>query len=84
MEELTKYLKALVLIELGRLQESERAGKTGPKAELLLADAGFSHKEISEMLGKSAGAVAKAVSRARAAKKIQMSEESGGANAGKE
>ena len=38
------------------------------KPELLLSKAGFQHKEIADLLGKSQAAVAKTISRGRAAK----------------
>lgn len=69
MEELAKYLKALVLIQLGAAQQrAEREGRS-PKFELLLADAGFSTAEVAQMLGKSPAAAAKAISRGRAARR---------------
>lgn len=70
MEELTKYLRALLLLGLWNAQNPRHAGtQAEPKLELLLSDSGFSHKEISDMLVKSPTAVAKAVSRARAARR---------------
>ena len=58
--ELVKYTKALLLVELQRLKNSEGA----PKAELLLARAGLTQREISELLGKNLAAVAKTLQRA--------------------
>jgi len=70
MEEIVKYLKALLLLELSRAQqEAQRAGTATTKLDLVLADSGFAHKEIADMLDKSPVAVAKAVSRARAARR---------------
>jgi hypothetical protein len=43
------------------------SGAAYRKPELLLERAGFTHKEIADMLGKTHTAVAKTVSRARAA-----------------
>jgi DNA-directed RNA polymerase specialized sigma24 family protein len=61
MEELEKYLKALVYLQLeARGDESERQ-----KTELLLARSGFTAREIAEFLGKSEAAASKAISRAR-------------------
>ena len=74
MEELAKYLRALVLLGLWNAQNGVHAGSSAvPKLELLLADSGFSHKDISEMLSKSQAAVAKAVSRGRATRRGAVS-----------
>lgn len=66
MQELTRYTKALLLLQL---RSAMAAGKQGEGSELrpeiLLADAGFSAKEAAELLGKTPAAVAKAISRAR-------------------
>lgn len=60
MDELLKYNKALVLLQLQAL------GVVGfPKAELLLVKAGFGHREIADLLGKTQTAVAKTISRAQ-------------------
>lgn len=70
MEELAKSLRALLLLELWTVQEAaQRSGATPPRLELLLADSGFGHKEVAEMLGKSSVAVSKAISRGRAARR---------------
>jgi DNA-directed RNA polymerase specialized sigma24 family protein len=64
MEELVKYLRALVL-----LQVQAMSGDEAPvKVEITLSRAGFSAREIAEMTGKTQAAVAKAISRARAKK----------------
>jgi hypothetical protein len=61
MEELVKYMKALVF-----LQVQQATGQTTfGKPELLLSQAGFSHKEIGEILGKKANAVGMAIARAK-------------------
>jgi hypothetical protein len=60
MEELVKYLKALVM-----LQANQQAGGNPVKPELLLHKAGFRAKEIGEIVGKNEAAVRKAVSRNR-------------------
>lgn len=60
MEELVKYLKALVYIQANRASESEPV-----KLEILLHRAGLRPKEIAEALGKNEGAIAKAITRAR-------------------
>ena len=63
MEEMVKYLKALTFLQL----QAVTGGAAYRKPELLLERAGFTHKEIADMLGKTHTAVAKTVSRARAA-----------------
>ncbi len=60
MEEILKYLKALTFLKV----EEMTAGEAFGKPEVLLARAGFSYKEIAEVLGKSQAAVAKTVQRA--------------------
>jgi len=69
MEELVKHARALLLLAIQMAQTAnEKAGSSPLKVELLLADAGFSHQDIAKMLAKSKVAVAKAVSRGRAAR----------------
>ncbi len=69
MEELIKYLRAMVQLQLLEAQTTaDRDGRT-PKFELLLADAGFGNAEVAQMLGKTVGAAAKAISRGRAARR---------------
>ena len=66
MEELVRYLRALLLLQLQAAQVAAERGQALPiKPEVILADAGFSHRDIAGMLGKSQMAVAKAISRAR-------------------
>jgi hypothetical protein len=65
MDELIRYLRALVLLQLH--QGADGTGALKPEA--LLALAGFTHREIGAMLGKNPAAVAQAVSRARRAGK---------------
>jgi DNA-directed RNA polymerase specialized sigma24 family protein len=60
MEELIKNTRALMLLQLHTI-----GAVRYPKAELLLNKAGFSHKEIAELLGKTTTAVAKTISRAQ-------------------
>ena len=74
MEEVVKYLHALLLLQLQRVQTTAEKG-ANPQLELMLSDAGFAHAEIAEMLGKRVAAVAKAVSRARASRQTQASSE---------
>jgi DNA-directed RNA polymerase specialized sigma24 family protein len=69
MEEI-KYLKALTFLQL----QTMTGGAAYSKPELLLEKAGFTQKEIGEMLGKTQQAVAKAISRARAALKEKENE----------
>jgi DNA-directed RNA polymerase specialized sigma24 family protein len=69
MEQLVKYLKALVLLEVAAAQSTaEREGRPA-RLELLLADAGFSNSEVAQLTGKSASAAAKAISRGRTARR---------------
>lgn len=63
MEEMVKYLKALVFLQL----QATTGNAAFEKPELLLAQAGFVHREIAEILGKKPGAVAKVISRAKKA-----------------
>lgn len=60
MDEIVKYLKALVILQLNR-----QADGTIAKPELMLHLAGIKNKEIAEMLGKKEAAVAKSISRAK-------------------
>lgn len=79
MQELVKYARALLVLQLKQMELSAQAGK-GPtiRTELLLSDAGFGPKEIAEMLGKNYAAVAKAISRARAARGNETTQDGGG------
>jgi DNA-directed RNA polymerase specialized sigma24 family protein len=61
MEELSKYLKALVFLQAQAFNDAERP----PKPEILLARAGLNYAEIADILGKSEAAVAKSVQRAK-------------------
>jgi hypothetical protein len=63
MDEMVKYLKALTFLQL----QSVTGGGAFSKPELLLERAGFTMKEIGELLGKKEGAVAKTIQRARTA-----------------
>jgi DNA-directed RNA polymerase specialized sigma24 family protein len=69
VDELLRYMKALVLLQLQTLPGTE----SPTKPEILLSRAGFPQKEIAEMLGKSPVAVAKTISRARAAQRKNAS-----------
>ncbi len=60
MEELVKYLKALLLFQIQAKDPEATA-----KPEVLLARCGFAHKEIAEFLGKNQAAVSKTISRAQ-------------------
>ncbi|HWB19766.1 MAG TPA: hypothetical protein VG711_05660 [Phycisphaerales bacterium] len=61
MEELVKYLKALVYLQAQSLAASSEFGKL----ELLLHRAGFKSPEIASILGKKEAAVRKSISRAK-------------------
>jgi DNA-directed RNA polymerase specialized sigma24 family protein len=63
MEELVKYLKALVFLQV----QSMSGGEAFQKPELLLSRAGLTAREIAEALGKNQAAVAKAIERAKKA-----------------
>ena len=65
MDEMIKYLKALVLFEVQAQADWEEAAKP----EVVLSRSGFAHKEIAELLGKNPAAVAKAISRDKAGRK---------------
>ena len=65
MDELIKYLRALVYLQARQLSGEAMA----VKIEILLANAGLSYREISDMTGKSEPAIAKAVSRERLSNK---------------
>jgi hypothetical protein len=70
MEELIRYMRASMLLQLYSAQaQSAQPGALPFKPEVLLADAGIPPKEIAAILGKSPAAVAKAISRARAARR---------------
>jgi DNA-directed RNA polymerase specialized sigma24 family protein len=58
--ELVKYTKALVLLQLQGLSKADDP----VKPELLLARSGLNAREIAELLGKNSGAVTKAIQRA--------------------
>jgi DNA-directed RNA polymerase specialized sigma24 family protein len=58
--ELVKYTKALLLLQLQGLSKTDDP----VKPELLLARAGLNAREIAELLGKNSGAVAKTIQRA--------------------
>jgi hypothetical protein len=64
MEDIVKYLKALVF-----LQVNQQTGGTAAKPEVLLQKAGLKVKEIAEILGKKENAVGMTISRAKAAAK---------------
>jgi DNA-directed RNA polymerase specialized sigma24 family protein len=70
MDELIKYVKALVYLQAHQLSGEAPLVKT----EVLLARAGLSYKEIAHMLGKKELAIAKSLSRARAATKGKSNE----------
>jgi DNA-directed RNA polymerase specialized sigma24 family protein len=58
--ELVKYSKALLLLQLQALNK----GEDPEKLEVLLSRAGLTAREIADLLGKNAAAVTKALQRA--------------------
>ncbi len=58
-----KYLKALVFLQV----QAQTGVSSFGKPEVLLSRAGFSVKEVAEILGKSPNAVSKILSRTKAA-----------------
>jgi hypothetical protein len=72
MEDLIKYMRALVLLQVNAVTQGSAAGAPNAsgaiKPEILLVRAGFSHREVATMIGKTPAAVAKAVSRAKVAR----------------
>ena len=60
MEEVAKYLRALIVLQVADMSDDD-----APKPEILLARAGLGHKDIAEILGKKPAAIAKAISRAK-------------------
>lgn len=70
MDELLRYMRAMVMLQLHAAQvAADDTAHIPLRPELLLADAGFSSREISTMLAKSPAAVAKAITRGRAARR---------------
>jgi DNA-directed RNA polymerase specialized sigma24 family protein len=63
MDELVKYLKALVYLQVQTMSGAEAF----QKPEVLLNRAGFTAREIAEILGKNPAAVSKAIERAKKA-----------------
>lgn len=63
MEELTKYMRALVYLQVEAMAE----GRAFRKPELLLTQAGFSYTETASILNKSPNAVKMAVHRSKKA-----------------
>jgi DNA-directed RNA polymerase specialized sigma24 family protein len=66
MDELVKYLKALVMLQVAALEGGEEDAT--PPA-LLLSRAGLTSAEIADLLNKKVSAVQKALERARKPKK---------------
>lgn len=60
VDELVKYTRALVLLQVRSLNKTDDP----VKPEILLARAGLGAREIAELLGKNSAAVAKALHRA--------------------
>ncbi len=61
MDELVRYLKALVFLQAQSFMDNENP----VKPEILLRRAGLSPVEIAGVLGKTEAAVAKAIQRAK-------------------
>jgi DNA-directed RNA polymerase specialized sigma24 family protein len=74
MEEIVKYLKVLIALQLRSEREEDVPAQ---KIELILAGLGLTAREISELSGKSQAAVAKAISRGKAAFKTSVSQQLG-------
>jgi DNA-directed RNA polymerase specialized sigma24 family protein len=66
VDELVKYLKALVYLQV----QTMSGGEAFQKPEVLLNRAGLATREIAEILGKSPAAVAKAIERAKKASRM--------------
>jgi DNA-directed RNA polymerase specialized sigma24 family protein len=73
MEELVKYMRAMVVLQLQALPNDEAS----QKPELLLSRAGFTAREIADILGKNQAAVAKAIERAKKASRAVPSAPAG-------
>jgi DNA-directed RNA polymerase specialized sigma24 family protein len=69
MDEMLKFLRALVLLQLAEVQALAARDGSTLKLELLLSDSGFTNAEVAGLLGKSVAAAAKAISRGRAARR---------------
>lgn len=65
MDELLRYMRAMVALQVAVLAEREDS----PKPEILLHRAGLDIGDIAQLVGKKYAAVAKAISRERAARK---------------
>ena len=63
MDELLRYMRALVLLSLNDIKEEEE--RQGP--DVVLSRAGFTNPEIAQLLGRTAAAVQKAIERSRKA-----------------
>jgi DNA-directed RNA polymerase specialized sigma24 family protein len=61
MEEIAKYLRGLLLLQIQQMS----GGEAFQKPEILLSRSGFTNKEIADILQKSPDAVKKVLQRAR-------------------
>lgn len=61
MEEVVKYLKALIVLQVQAMSGEDK----DTKPEVLLSRAGLSNSEIGSLLGKKANAVNMTLSRAK-------------------
>jgi DNA-directed RNA polymerase specialized sigma24 family protein len=68
MEELVRLTRAMLLLQISQVQAAAGEAPGNLKLEVILADAGFAHREIAAILGKSVPAVSKAISRGRIAR----------------
>jgi DNA-directed RNA polymerase specialized sigma24 family protein len=69
LDELVQYMKALLLLQI-----ADRQGGPQDRVEVLLARAGLRVRDIAALLDKSEAAVAKTISRAKAAPKRKESD----------
>jgi DNA-directed RNA polymerase specialized sigma24 family protein len=68
MEELVRLTRAMLLLQISQVRAAAGEAPGNLKLEIILADAGFAHREIAAILEKSVPAVSKAISRARIAR----------------
>lgn len=61
MDELAKYLRALIQLQIQTVYSPDAP----QKPEVILSRAGLSHAEIAAFLGKNVTAVSKSISRAK-------------------
>ncbi len=76
MEELIKYMKALITVQLHHLERADPDAKP-VKPDVLLSRAGLTNKEIGRLLGKTEEAVKKTIQRAKNAATVTEQAEAG-------